>query len=221
MFSLTDTIVAIATPPGRGGIGVVRLSGADAQAVAQRVIDRTTPLEARHATLTKVRLNVSAVVSGSGRTTQADVLAERAEDGKRAIEHRLIAAHHHRQRASVRSGGPAGYGRVEEVRASRPRCLGAATALSDADGGMVRVDLSGAGALEHLSVDLLHRLRRRKRREHDVGALRHFTRRRCRSRAFSRERLDWRTRAVERMDLEPGGKHPLSHRRRLPAGGCR
>src|SRR5207248_2066002 len=68
MFSLTDTIVAIATPPGRGGIGVVRLSGADAQAIAQRVIDRTTPLEARHATLTKVRLNVSAVVSGSGRT---------------------------------------------------------------------------------------------------------------------------------------------------------
>ena len=28
MFSTTDTIVAIATPPGRGGIGVVRLSGA-------------------------------------------------------------------------------------------------------------------------------------------------------------------------------------------------
>ena len=25
-----DTIVAIATPPGRGGIGVVRLSGSDA-----------------------------------------------------------------------------------------------------------------------------------------------------------------------------------------------
>ncbi|PYR53482.1 MAG: hypothetical protein DMF91_28270, partial [Acidobacteria bacterium] len=27
MFSTADTIVAIATPPGRGGIGVVRLSG--------------------------------------------------------------------------------------------------------------------------------------------------------------------------------------------------
>ena len=26
-----DTIVAIATPPGRGGIGIVRLSGPDAQ----------------------------------------------------------------------------------------------------------------------------------------------------------------------------------------------
>ena len=32
MFSTSDTIVAIATPPGRGGIGVVRLSGADARA---------------------------------------------------------------------------------------------------------------------------------------------------------------------------------------------
>jgi tRNA modification GTPase len=31
---LDDTIVAIATPPGRGGIGVVRLSGAEARAIA-------------------------------------------------------------------------------------------------------------------------------------------------------------------------------------------
>ena len=31
---LDDTIVAIATPPGRGGIGVVRLSGADARSIA-------------------------------------------------------------------------------------------------------------------------------------------------------------------------------------------
>ena len=27
MFELNDTIVALATPPGRGGIGVIRLSG--------------------------------------------------------------------------------------------------------------------------------------------------------------------------------------------------
>ena len=31
---LDDTIVAVATPPGRGGIGVVRLSGADARSIA-------------------------------------------------------------------------------------------------------------------------------------------------------------------------------------------
>ena len=33
-MSLSDTIVAIATPPGRGGLGIVRLSGRDARAIA-------------------------------------------------------------------------------------------------------------------------------------------------------------------------------------------
>jgi tRNA modification GTPase len=33
-LNLDDTIVAIATPPGRGGIGVVRLAGTDARAIA-------------------------------------------------------------------------------------------------------------------------------------------------------------------------------------------
>jgi tRNA modification GTPase len=36
--NLRDTIVAISTPPGRGGIGVVRLSGSDARAVASRLL---------------------------------------------------------------------------------------------------------------------------------------------------------------------------------------
>lgn len=61
MFATTDTIVAIATPPGRGGIGVVRLSGPDAHAIAQRLIVAHGPqghcraLEPRHATLTLIR----------------------------------------------------------------------------------------------------------------------------------------------------------------------
>ncbi|PYR14229.1 MAG: hypothetical protein DMG00_04330, partial [Acidobacteria bacterium] len=38
MFSTNDTIVAIATPPGRGGIGVVRLSGPDAHAITLRLV---------------------------------------------------------------------------------------------------------------------------------------------------------------------------------------
>ena len=33
-----DTIVAIATPPGRGGLGVVRLSGPSARAIAERIL---------------------------------------------------------------------------------------------------------------------------------------------------------------------------------------
>ena len=35
---LDDTIVAIATPPGRGGIGVVRLSGAEARDIARPML---------------------------------------------------------------------------------------------------------------------------------------------------------------------------------------
>ena len=54
MFSTEDTIVAIATPPGRGGIGVVRVSGPDALTVA-RALTSTDRLEPRHATLTIVR----------------------------------------------------------------------------------------------------------------------------------------------------------------------
>ncbi|HEY4899966.1 MAG TPA: hypothetical protein VIH91_04020, partial [Terriglobales bacterium] len=35
---LDDTIVAIATPPGRGGIGVVRLSGPEATSIARPLL---------------------------------------------------------------------------------------------------------------------------------------------------------------------------------------
>jgi tRNA modification GTPase len=38
---LRDTIAAISTPPGRGGIGVIRLSGPDAREIASRVLSKT------------------------------------------------------------------------------------------------------------------------------------------------------------------------------------
>lgn len=51
-----DTIVAIATPPGRGGIGVVRLSGECAVDIACRLIHLPTiPPETQHATLGEFR----------------------------------------------------------------------------------------------------------------------------------------------------------------------
>ena len=53
MFSPDDTIAAIATPPGRGGIGVVRISGPSALEIANAVIERTGPLEPRVATFTR------------------------------------------------------------------------------------------------------------------------------------------------------------------------
>ena len=43
--NLDDTIVAISTPPGRGGIGVVRLAGPDARAVSEPLLRLARPLE--------------------------------------------------------------------------------------------------------------------------------------------------------------------------------
>jgi tRNA modification GTPase len=54
MFSTADTIVAIATPMGRGGMGVVRLSGADAPRIAGALIGRRQPLAPRRATFAKI-----------------------------------------------------------------------------------------------------------------------------------------------------------------------
>lgn len=54
MFSTADTIVAIATPPGRGGLGVVRLAGPDAARVASQLVGRSTAFAPRHATLCRL-----------------------------------------------------------------------------------------------------------------------------------------------------------------------
>ncbi len=56
MFSTADTIVAIATPPGRGGIGVVRISGPRALDIAAALLDRRSPLTPRHATFSRITL---------------------------------------------------------------------------------------------------------------------------------------------------------------------
>jgi tRNA modification GTPase len=55
MYSPDDTIVAIATPAGRGSLGVVRISGAQAHDLAARILTRTAPLVPREATFTRVR----------------------------------------------------------------------------------------------------------------------------------------------------------------------
>ncbi len=54
MFSTTDTIVAIATPAGRGGIGVVRLDGPDAKRIAGVLAGQDGGFEPRHATLARI-----------------------------------------------------------------------------------------------------------------------------------------------------------------------
>ena len=48
-MNLDDTIVAISTPPGRGGIGIVRLSGAEARTIAAPMLRLPRELEAGRA----------------------------------------------------------------------------------------------------------------------------------------------------------------------------
>jgi tRNA modification GTPase len=49
-----DTIAAISTPPGRGGIGIVRLSGPEAAAIAMQLVRLRQPLEQARARLADV-----------------------------------------------------------------------------------------------------------------------------------------------------------------------
>ena len=50
----TETIAAISTPPGRGGIGIVRLSGPSAIAIAGRLVRLSEPLRHAQARFTRV-----------------------------------------------------------------------------------------------------------------------------------------------------------------------
>ena len=52
--TITDTIAAISTPPGRGGIGIVRLSGPQAASIAVQLVRLRHPLEHAHARLADV-----------------------------------------------------------------------------------------------------------------------------------------------------------------------
>jgi tRNA modification GTPase len=63
----TDTIAAVSTPPGRGGIGIVRLSGAQAKSIAERLVRLRQPLDHARARL-------------------ADVAEDSGEDGGRIDE---------------------------------------------------------------------------------------------------------------------------------------
>src|SRR5262245_31123071 len=53
-FSTADTIVALATPPGRSGLGVVRLSGRQAGDIVASLVARAKPFTPRHATFCKL-----------------------------------------------------------------------------------------------------------------------------------------------------------------------
>jgi tRNA modification GTPase len=53
-LNLHDDIVALSTPPGRGGLGVVRLSGGNVRAIAGRILRKAPRWQARMATLAEL-----------------------------------------------------------------------------------------------------------------------------------------------------------------------
>jgi len=53
-MNLHDTIAALSTPPGRAGIGVIRISGRDACRIAESILHLASPLKSWHAGLAEL-----------------------------------------------------------------------------------------------------------------------------------------------------------------------
>jgi tRNA modification GTPase len=97
IFSTEDTIVAVATPPGQGGLGVVRISGPQAHAIAAVVLRRPS-LAPRVATLARVHaaeVAIDEVIATSFPAphsyTGQDVV-EISAHGSPVILHAIVAA---------------------------------------------------------------------------------------------------------------------------------
>jgi tRNA modification GTPase len=71
-----DTIAAISTPPGRGGIGIVRLSGPDASSIATQLVRLRQPMEHGRVRLADVLDDESDVAAGSGAAAQGEKIDE-------------------------------------------------------------------------------------------------------------------------------------------------
>jgi tRNA modification GTPase len=95
-----DTIAAISTPPGRGGIGIVRLSGPDSVAIAGQLVRLRQPLEHGRASLADVldadpaveeRIDEAVVTwFAAGRSYTAEDLVEIAAHGAPVVLELLL-----------------------------------------------------------------------------------------------------------------------------------
>lgn len=88
----TDTIAAISTPPGRGGIGIVRLSGPQAASMAAQLVCLRQPLEHARARLADV-LDDAEPASEGNRIDEALVTFFAAPNSYTAEDVVEIAAH--------------------------------------------------------------------------------------------------------------------------------
>ena len=89
----TDTIVAISTPPGRGGIGIVRLSGPQAAAIAIELVQLHHPLEHARARLADVLDVLDTSETGANRIDEAVVTFFAAPNSYTSDDLVEIAAH--------------------------------------------------------------------------------------------------------------------------------
>jgi tRNA modification GTPase len=96
--STVDTIAAISTPPGRGGIGIVRLSGPEAALIATQLVQLRQPLEHARARLADVldedaatRIDEAVVtLFGAPRSYTAEDLVEIAAHGSPVVLELLL-----------------------------------------------------------------------------------------------------------------------------------
>jgi tRNA modification GTPase len=88
-----DTIAAISTPPGRGGIGIVRLSGSEAASIAAQLVCLRQPLEHGRARLADVLDEDAAGCDSLGRIDEALVTLFSAPHSYTAEDLVEIAAH--------------------------------------------------------------------------------------------------------------------------------
>lgn len=85
-----ETIAAVATPPGRGGIGIVRLSGPDAWPIAERLVRLRRPLEAGRAVMAEVLDPADASAAAIDEAVVTAFAAPHSYTGEHVVE---IASH--------------------------------------------------------------------------------------------------------------------------------
>jgi len=108
-MNLDDTIVAIATPPGRGGIGVVRLAGTSARSIAEPMLRLKHPLEAGRAAFGEL-IEPSECGAGAPARATAGVPQHPSENGISPLK---SLSDFHQQ---MRAGAPAPHEqRIDEV----------------------------------------------------------------------------------------------------------
>ncbi len=177
MLSTEDTIVALATPRGRGGLAVVRLSGPSARGVAHRLMEGDVVLEPRRATRVRVvarrpedpdrpvRDEAVAILFAAPASMTGEDVVELSLHGSQLVAEEVIAA---ACRGGARAAGPGEFslraflnGRMDLTRAEAVQDLVSATtrrqarlAFDQLEGGLA----GRLGEIEGTLFDLTARL---------------------------------------------------------------